>query len=288
MRPRPEDRLVKAPPPRFRTGTLVLGIAVVVAVALVVFYSRKPEQPSPGPAPVPPPVATPAPAPPPAPDIPEPVLPTPAAEQPIKAPVAPQLTLESSDEELRAALRQAGVADVLAAPLDNADLVQRAASVIDGLSQGAVLRKVLPLPPLKGEFSVVQTGEQITVDPASYARYDHYAALVSRLNPDALAATFHRFRPLLEQAYAALGHPPQDFDNAVIAALDRILATPEFQQPPALKKVEATYKYVDPQLEALPDIQKQLLRAGPENTARIKHQARVLRRVLLKGRDEPS
>jgi len=42
-----------------------------------------------------------------------------------------------------------------------------------------------------------------------------------------------------------------------------------------------TYKFADKKLEELMPLQKQLLRAGPENTRRIQQQAKALREALL-------
>jgi len=70
-------------------------------------------------------------------------------------------------------------------------------------------------------------------------------------------------------------------DNAVVRALDYVLATPELAEPAALKQKEAVYEYADPRLEQLAPLQKQILRMGPENSAVLKQQARKLRNGLL-------
>ena len=74
-----------------------------------------------------------------------------------------------------------------------------------------------------------------------------------------------------------LGLPAEDFDNAVIRVLDRILATPEIEDPIALTRRSVMYQYADPQLEQLTPLQKQLLRMGPDNIRRVKEQAAALR-----------
>ena len=72
-----------------------------------------------------------------------------------------------------------------------------------------------------------------------------------------------------------------DFDNAVVRTLDLILATPEIGEPIALKPKSTKYIYADPALESLSDVQKQLLRMGPDNVRRIKQQAQSVRTGLL-------
>ena len=96
-----------------------------------------------------------------------------------------------------------------------------------------------------------------------------------------LVGTFHRFRPLFEQAYGELGHKPANFDNAVIATLDLILAAREIEGPIPLQRKSVMYTYADPGLEKLPPLQKQLLRMGPDNTRLIKQYAAELRAALL-------
>ena len=110
---------------------------------------------------------------------------------------------------------------------------------------------------------------------------DSYAQAIEALDTAALVESFHRFRPLMEQAYGYLGYKPENLDNAIVRALDTIIAAPVVNETLPVKKVEAIYKFADPELETLPDIQKQLLRMGPENTRRIQSQAKALRAALL-------
>jgi hypothetical protein len=119
------------------------------------------------------------------------------------------------------------------------------------------------------------------MNPVSYQRYDGYAETIASLDTPTLVETFHTLRPLYEEAYGQLGLNPDDFDNALIRALDRVLATPEIEEPIALTRKSVMYKYADPQLEELTPMQKQLLRMGPDNIRRIKEQARALREGLL-------
>ena len=135
--------------------------------------------------------------------------------------------------------------------------------------------------PPRGKFSVTRSDDRLTINPASYKRYDDYARTIENLNTGILVETFHRFRPLLEATYAELGYEADDFDNALIRALDNILATPRIDAPIAVRKSEAIHKFLDPDLERRTALQKQLLRMGPDNTARIQSQARALREALL-------
>ena len=61
----------------------------------------------------------------------------------------------------------------------------------------------------------------------------------------------------------------------------RVLATPVLDEPQALKLDVTTYEYVDRELEALPSLQKQLLRMGPDNLQRLQAVAARWRAALL-------
>ena len=264
---------------------LVLGaVLLVLVIAVAYFFTGGGDQAEP--ASPPPPVVNAAPEPvitqPKAPDIPTREPPA-VTEQGIEevVPAQPPLTLEASDEPVREELAKAGSAELYTGLLTNEDLIQRSTGVIDGMSRGLVLQKILPLPRPEGTFTVLELEGQVVVDPASYERYDAYAGAVASLNTEQLVSVFHQFRPLMEQAYAELGYPPAEFDNALVRALDRVIATPEIRDSIPLKKKEAMYLYADPALEGLAPLQKQLLRMGPDNLAEIKVQAKALRAALL-------
>lgn len=292
MKASSEDRLVEKSGGRgFRTRHVVL-VVLIVAVLAFLWATRGGRQ-------EPPPEAegvvgealveeAPLPA---APDIPVPTEPPPApsaAEQPSaieSAPPEPPLPpLAESDPLVRDELDAARLGPDLEAVRDSANLVQNSAALIDGMSRGVVLRKLVPLPPPEGAFAVELVDGEMYMSPEGYHRYDDYAEAIEGLDTTVLANSFDLLRPLYEEAYAQLGLPAEDFDNAVIRSLDRILATPEIEQPLALQRTSVMYTYADPQLEKLSPVQKQLLRMGPENIRRIKAQARALREALLAPR----
>jgi len=264
----------------FPTKQVLLVLAIVV-VGYVLWQSLQ-EQPA---EVIPEPVAVEEivvaePALPPAEDIPPP--PVVAAPAETEAPPPPQLPpLEESDAMVREQLSAAGIGPELDKLQQQQNLIQQGTALIEGFSRGLVVRKLLPIDPPQGAFKVEQQGEQMIMSPASYARYDNYAEAIATLDSAALVDNFHTMRPLFEQAYGQLGLPAEDFDNAVIRVLDRILATPEIEEPIALTRKSVMYQYADPQLEQLTPLQKQLLRMGPENIRRIKEQAAALRAGLL-------
>lgn len=193
----------------------------------------------------------------------------------------PPLTPGEGNQLLAEQLAAIGPVSGIDKLLANEHPLDMSAALVDGLGQGLILRKMLPLTPPGGAFAVSSTGGTIYMAPGSYQRYDVLADSVSSLDVSSLVGTFHTLRPLFEQAYERLGLDTQDFDNAVIRTLDLVLATPEIDEPIALKQKSVIYLFADPALESLPDLQKQLLRMGPDNVRRIKEQAGRIRDSLL-------
>ncbi len=264
---------------------ILAGLVVLVVLAVWWFSPGAPEAPAPEPvaelpATLPEPQAEPVPdIPPPAPEpAPEPA---PAVATQPAPPPEPTLTLETSDAVLREQFARQLNSGPLASVLQADNLVERGVAVLDGLSRGVLQYKLLPVLPPEGKFAVRKRGSQAVMDPAGYARYNAYAQTIESLDTELLVASFHRFRPLLEEAYAMLGYEADELDNALIRGLDAVLAAPVEEAVLEIRKVEAVYKFEDPRLERLPELHKQLLRMGPENTRRIQSQARALRAGLL-------
>lgn len=291
MRADAEDhiRLESEPPPSgFPAVKLLLAVAVLAALLLFWFWSgqEKPEEVVPvvTPEPAVKPVVIPAP------DIPERPEPEPiVAPEPVTrtadenvAPPEPALpSPEQSNELLLEQLDLAGADTRLNSLVGSERPVEVSAALLDGMSRGIILRKILPAEAPKTPFGVTTEGDAIYMSAAGYERYDGYADSIASVDTDMLVDSFHNLRPIYERAYEQLGLEADDFDNAIIRALDVILSTPEIEDSIALERKSVMYTYADPELEKLPSMQKQLLRMGPDNIRRIKEQARALRDGLL-------
>jgi len=196
--------------------------------------------------------------------------------------------LADSDDFARNVLAPLSSEEEFALWLQTENLLQKTVTFIDGLSKGNVLKKIIPIQPPEGKFNVVREEDRIWLDETNYERYDRLTNLFTSLSPQTLGQIFHTLRPLLETAYSDLGYPADKFDNGLIAAIDQILATPDIESAIALKSESVTYQFADPSLESLPAIQKQMLRTGPENSAKIKAHLRKVRQILLAQQTEES
>ncbi|MFZ5653107.1 MAG: DUF3014 domain-containing protein [Pseudomonadota bacterium] len=273
-------------------AALIAAAAIALGVGGYLLFAPGPEEPAlpetaaPAPAPVP------APEPPPGPGAGHQAAPAAEAEAPApasqdhipQAPPEPQLpALEDSDAELRAGLLALLGDSPLARWLEQDHLAQRISAQIARLTRGDFSAEDLSLEPPPGEFQVDRRGGRLYLSPANHGRYDAVVELIEGIDVAAVAEFFHRYRPLFEAAYGELGHPPEQFDTAVLGAIDHLLATPEPAAPTELLAESVAYRFADPALEGLSPARKQLLRMGPDHGRALKARLRALRAALAGG-----
>ena len=288
------DRVGAAPDRRGSNSQTIILIAAALLLAGIAYLLIPGGDPEPEPAPAPEPVVLPEPPQPDpaaniaaAPDIPEP-QPEPEPEpeplpEPEPEPEPPPPTAEEIDAQVRATLASAGatssgpIGPAISAPF----LLDRGVSGMDQVARGYVPTRALNLPRPTGRFVVRREGQQRYIDEAAYARYDTLVGGITEVSPEAAAAVFQELRPLLGDAYAALGYPADRVDNALIAAIDAILAAPVVRGPIAVESKGALWAYSDPALESRSDLEKQLMRLGPDNLEALQRWAQQLRDALL-------
>ena len=151
-------------------------------------------------------------------------------------------------------------------------LIDKTVATADNLTRGRVAEKIRPLGRLPGSFVVTAAGDNgpFYLSPDNYSRYDALVNMLTGTDLDELVATYRRFYPLLQEAFAQLGYPDGYFNDRVVAVIDHLLATPQPEQPIRLVQPHVLYEFADPELEALSGGQKLLIRMGPDHTSRIK------------------
>ncbi len=186
--------------------------------------------------------------------------------------------LEESDSYFALALVDIFGADLEALLADEA-LIDKSVATVDNLSRSRVSEKIRPLGRLPGNFVVTAAGDNgpFYLSPENYTRYDPLVNMVTGANLDDMVATYRRFYPLFQEAYAQLGYPDGYFNDRVVAVIDHLLETPEPGETIRLVQPHVLYEFADPALEALSSGQKLLLRMGPDRAARIKTVLRDVR-----------
>jgi len=161
------------------------------------------------------------------------------------------------------------------------ELVRHIVVTIDNLSTEKVAERQRPARPTPGTFAVGGSEDSPVLDLANYERYKPAVQLLRSVDTKLLVAAYLRYYPLLQEAYENLGHPPQYFDDRVIAVIDHLLSTPELQDPVALTQPGVQYQFADPKLESRSAGQKVLMRMGRDNAQAVKDKLRELRKELL-------
>ncbi|MGQ0737242.1 MAG: DUF3014 domain-containing protein [Acidobacteriota bacterium] len=210
--------------------------------------------------------------------------PTTGTEVPLTPLVEPSRELpplNQMDTFLRALLGALSSSPDLARWLATDDLIRQIAHGIDQLSRGASPAAELGVLKPSGALSASGRGRQLAINPASYRRFEPLASLVVSLDARAVADAYHTIHPRLDEAYRNLGRTDSSVDAAVALALTRLIETPTADDPVRLVPGPgASYEFADPRLEQLHPVQKQLLRMGPANAARIQGRLREIKEAL--------
>jgi len=196
-------------------------------------------------------------------------------------PVTPvDAPLDRSDEAVRSLVADLSQNPVLARWLRSPDLLRRFAAAVVNIAEGTSPRAQLDFFVPEGPFKTKLKGNAIVLDPASFARYNVVADVIDSLGTQGCARAYAASRNLLQQAYRELGYPKGDFHQTLYRAIVEVLRTPVVEDDLELEKGVTTFLIKDPKLEDLDDVQKHLLRMGPENLQLIQVKLREIALAL--------
>ncbi|MBT5557337.1 MAG: DUF3014 domain-containing protein [Luminiphilus sp.] len=260
-------------------GILFAGILATLVFILMTGDYGEPTLPEelvmvqPSVEPVPAPIAAQAPAAP----IAAPVV----TEVQPKIPPAPVVSEETGDQYARESIDAVNGGKALAQFVAGDYVVERAVAIIDALRRGEVPYKLLPVGKPSTTFPISDNGLRVTLDTAGFSRYDGFAQWVGGLDTPALISLLNDYERIATQALTRMGVTDFDIRSALLAATTQILSTPQVAVDAELMRREANWVYMDPELEALSSLQKQVLRMGPENADIVQQKARDIRGALL-------
>jgi len=167
------------------------------------------------------------------------------------------------------------------------ELIRKSVVLADNIANGNIAREAATALGPDKPFEPKRISEKVfLMDETSYTRYDHVTDIFVSMDSRRAAEFYDLLKPLFQEAYDELGYPEKKFDDALFAAIGRILETPVMDEPIRLVRPVVMYEYEDPRLEALGAAQKQMLRMGPRNTRlihkKLSEMATELRSVLRK------
>ena len=198
-------------------------------------------------------------------------------------PPEPIVTEETADTYARETIESVNGGKALAQFVAGDYVVERAVAIVDALRRGEVPYKLLPVGRPSKPFPISDDGLRVTMDPSGFSRYDGFAQWVNGIDVLAIVELLNDYEQIATEALSRMGVGDFDIRSAVLAATTEILAAPIAPQSPELMKREANWVYMDPELEALSTLQKQVLRMGPENSEIIQAKARELRGAVLES-----
>jgi len=198
-------------------------------------------------------------------------------------PPEPTVTEETADAYARETIERVNGGKALAQFVAGDYIVERAVAIVDALRRGEVPYKLLPVGRPSKPFPIGDDGLRVTMDPSGFSRYDVFAQWVNGIDVLAIVDLLSEYEQIATEALSRMGVGDFDIRSAVLAATTEILATPIAPESAELMKREANWVYMDPELESLSSLQKQILRMGPKNSEIIQAKARELRGAVLES-----
>lgn len=205
----------------------------------------------------------------------------PAAEAEVAA--EPELTiaepapeplpaLEQSDPVLKQEILKFDWQPGLAGLINTEQMVRNLVVTIDNLAQRQLVANRPVVAPLDQPFAAIPQGSDQTyqIDPASYQRYEPYVRLLETTEPEQMFRLMERYQPLFEQAFGELGYPDLSFKQRLQQALQQFLAIEPNTADTTLVRKSVAYTYADPAVEGRSDLEKQIIRLGPDNHQRLR------------------
>jgi hypothetical protein len=169
----------------------------------------------------------------------------------------------------------------LAGYLMEEQVIRRFVVLVDNVSKGDLPQSNLVYKAIQGEMPVTSIDENLFVlDESGYARFNQVVDAIVAIDAGQAMALYRLFSPLFQQAYAELGYRDVNFDDTLRRAVRNILNTDEIEGPLQLVKPSVMYLYADTNIENLQDVQKQMLRLGPENAEKLKTKMRQFMQQL--------
>ncbi len=205
----------------------------------------------------------------------------------VDEPITPEIvenplpSLDESDIWLQEKLQAMTWRKELLKLIIDEDMIRRFVVFTDNFAQGQLAYEHSPLVQPQTHFSAIETdtltpdNSQIWLwDETVTRRFSLYVDLLRSFDSEGLVNWYGELKPLIDKAYAELGYPDENFTQVLQDAITRVLDMEIPKQPIELVRPSVMYRYKDPELEALSDADKLLLRIGKENLL-------VLKSVLL-------
>ena len=224
--------------------------------------------------------------------------------EPIKEPMP---LLNNSDDWLKLKLPEITWRKELLKLIIDEDMIRRFVVFTDNFAQGLIAYEHSPFILPKTKFtpdidsvsfqnSTVKPDDTSTETPLtakqsvwqwnenSSRRFSLYVDLLRSMDSESLVQWYSEIKPLINEAYNELGYE-DDFTDTLQDAITRVLDMELPKTSMALIQPSVMYRFADPELEALPDTDKLLLRLGKDNLLVMKSVLLELHEKLAKQKN---
>ncbi len=208
----------------------------------------------------------------------------PVAQPEPEEPSEPLPSLNSSDPFVIARLASMEMGASLLRVLAPEDLIRKFVVFVSNVAEGELPLLEYPLQRIDSEFVATEIDTNLfEMSPMTHRRFGSMVDLLVALDPQQAVSVYRALRPLFQEAYAEIGYQGS-FDAVLIQAIDQIMNAPTETGPFQLIKPSVMFLYAESRIEDMTPVQKQLLRLGQENTAKLQAVLPAYRERLQAGR----
>jgi len=166
--------------------------------------------------------------------------------------------------------------------LASEQLVRRFVVMVDAVSREELPQANLPYAGMQQEMPVQVIDEDLLfqMNADAHDRFDPIVDVIFAMDMEQTMSLYRLMSPMFQQAYAEIGYRDVNFDDTLRSAIMNVLRFDVEAGPYQLVKPSVMYLYADTRVEALSDLQKQLIRLGPDNADRVKEKLRQFMTML--------
>ena len=194
--------------------------------------------------------------------------------------VVPLPSLDESDSLVRQELGSLTHHPVAARTSGVSHLVRKAVTAADLMYRNQNPFSQLFFFQPDGAVQVDREADQIFLSENNYSRYEGLVTALESLDERKVLRFYQFFLPLIGEAYDELAYPDMSWKTTLDGALDSIISAPEIDGRVEVIGEHGVYMFAQEELEALPPLQKLMIRMGPDNARRVKEKVKGMRRIL--------
>lgn len=185
------------------------------------------------------------------------------------------VSLENSDDGFRDAVGD--VSEGLVDWFNVINVIEKYLVVINDVSQNQISYKHRAFIKAPGSIVVKEDSEGLYLAQESYKRYDGLANAIASIDVQKGFALYLKFKPVFKAVYQNFAYPAgYELEDIFMKAAASVIEAPVIESRLALVQHTVKYKFAEKKLETLNDVEKQMLRMGPENTKKIQAKLRQL------------